>query len=415
MIATRRLGLVLLALGTVVGASACEGLVSSELDAARAAASQPALPRDPLLDAAADAKAAEMCDAGAASPTLVPGDRYDAESARAVDELVGSAPYDAGVVDDAARLGGPTLEVWGSWSADATVVDPRWDDVGIGEAECADGNLYLAMVLREQPSMPSSGRYSTPIFTSNQVQQVAAVQYGSAMNASGQHQALLMDVFLPPASDTVAARPLVILVHGGGFSGGSRADLAGSAREYARRGFVAASIDYRLQANSTLPEQLAAASNAIDDSRESVRFLRANAATYGIDTSRIAMAGSSAGGAIALGVGTWADPTPGGPLAAWSPAIDAAVSTGAHLTPGLGIIDVDAGDAPALMFHYETDTVTGNTDEYAFETCAALRDAGSTCDFVVQTGSGHTVSISASGSQWTPDIGPFLWTHLRLS
>ena len=158
------------------------------------------------------------------------------------------------------------------------------------------------------------------------------------------------------------------------------------------------------------------ATNAIDDGIESVRWLRSNAATYSIDVGRIAGLGSSAGGAITLGMAIVDDPTPGGPLAGVSRNISAAVSTGAHLTPGIptGAISFDATDAPVMMFHYETDTATDNADEYAFETCAAVRTAGNTCDFNVQAGWGHTVSVGSTGPYWTSEIGPFLWHHLDL-
>jgi hypothetical protein len=102
-------------------------------------------------------------------------------------------------------------------------------------------------------------------------------------------------------------------------------------------------------------------------------------------------------------------------LAATSPKVRASVSTGASLTIALDQVVMSDADAPILMFHYETDTSTDATDEYAMETCTALRDAGGTCDFVLQPGVGHTVSISGGGPYWTPNIGPFLWEHLDLS
>jgi dienelactone hydrolase len=409
----RQAGLGLVAVVLVV-ATGCRGAIEVDVDNARAGAGVPAVARDSILDEAADAKAAEMCAAGVATPSPDPLERYDAESARAIDELVGAAELDPATADPAARNSDATNEVWAGWAGDPTITDGRWDQLGIGEVECADGDLYMALVFKDLPSMPASGRYSTTQHTAAQLVTTNGLQYGTAVTYQGTTIPLLLDLYQPPAGP-VAARPTIVLIHGGSFSGGSRTDLASAAREYARRGFVVASIDYRLQPNSTPTEQLQAATNAIDDATESVRWLKANAATYGIDTTRIGLVGSSAGGAIALGVGNWSDPTPGGPLAAFDPAVAAAVSTGAHLTPGLALIDFDEDDAPALMFHYETDTVTGNTDEYAFETCAAIRGAGNTCDFRVQAGSGHTVSISAGGGNWVPTIGPFLWTHLRLA
>ena len=209
----------------------------------------------------------------------------------------------------------------------------------------------------------------------------------------------------------------MVVIHGGGFSSGSRLDFAGTARAYARLGYAAASIDYRLRpdTNPGAPD-LAAALDAIDDGMESVRWLKANAATYGIDPTRIGLNGSSAGGAIALGVALADDPTPGGPLAAYSPKVSAAMATGAHLTPGLALIGFQPSDAPILMFHYEQDTSELKASgDYAFETCAAARAGGSTCDFVLQPGTGHTTNMGPVGPWWTSESGPFLWQHLDLA
>lgn len=267
--------------------------------------------------------------------------------------------------------------------------------------------------------IPETGLYSSQQHTDAELTTVTDLAYGTARNRDGSTATLRIDLYLPPAGGP-SSRPTVVLVHGGGFTEGNKSQMASTARGYARRGFVAASISYRLDAGAnptTDPVRyLTAALNAIDDGMESVRWLRSNAATYRIDPTRIAMVGSSAGGAVALGVGAHDDPTPGGPLAAFSPKIAAAVSTGAHLTPGIepGLITFQRTDAPGLMFHYENDTVTGHTSAYALETCDGLRDAGSSCVFVEQPGSGHTTSLAAGGTWWTSQIGPFLWNHLRL-
>jgi dienelactone hydrolase len=265
--------------------------------------------------------------------------------------------------------------------------------------------------------MPEEGRYATQQYTAAQITSQLDLVYGTAPNYQGTTVDLKLDVYLPP-DEGLGPLPLIIMVHGGGFATGDKSNMAGTARAYAQRGFVAVSLGYRLDPGAASNELrwLAAAQNAIDDGMESVRWLRANAATYRIDTERIGMLGSSAGGAIALGVGAANDPTPGGPLAAYSHTIDAAVSTGAHLTPGidLGVVTFEPTDAPALMFHYETDTVTGNTDEYAYETCQGLIDAGAWCTFVLNPGSGHTVSLASTSANWTGHIGDFLWPKMRL-
>jgi acetyl esterase/lipase len=122
--------------------------------------------------------------------------------------------------------------------------------------------------------------------------------------------ALAMDVYQPPAG---AARPApaALYVHGGGFIFGDRklrglgAALANHAgalvpqlrAALSQRGFVVASIDYRLPPLSRWPAP-------IEDTKCAVRFLRAHAAALGIDPGRIGAWGSSAGGDLAslLGV-----------------------------------------------------------------------------------------------------------------
>lgn len=277
------------------------------------------------------------------------------------------------------------------------------------------GVAIAALGLTSCRSMPAEGRYSTQVYTTAQVQTVADQVYGRNTNVAGQTVDLKLDLFLPP---TPGNRPVVILIHGGSFQTGDKSSMAATARGYAVRGYVAVALGYRLDPNASASESryLAAAAAAIDDGMESVRWLRSKATTYRIDTTRIAMLGSSAGGAIALGVGAMDDSSPGGPLAAYSPKIRAAVSTGATLTPGipLGLVTFQSTDAPALMYHYATDTVTGYTAAYAKQTCDALVAAKSACTFVQQAGSGHTVSLAASSAQWTGNIGNFLWDRMDL-
>lgn len=394
--------------------AACDSGTVDRVNDARATAGVAELPTSQSLADSATAHSQAMCDAGIVTASPDPAEEYDAETAAAVDELVGRAPLDASITNANERIRSAGAEVWESWADDPTVVDPGWDDIGVGHVECDDGQLYLTAVLRRLPTVPTTGRYAGRIYEESQVTVVNGLTYGTAVDYTGATVSLQLDLYLPPAD--VAARPTVVLVHGGGFVSGTRANMASTAREYARRGYVAASISYRLNPNLSSDASLLipTAFNAIDDGMESIRWLKANAATYGIDTSRIAMLGSSAGGGIALGVGEAEDATPTGPLSSYSPDVAAVVSTGAALTPGLSLLEFTEDDSPALMFHFETDTVTGWTATYAAETCAAIRQPGNTCDFSVQAGSGHTVSLSPTSGYWTSSTGPFLWHHLRL-
>jgi len=123
------------------------------------------------------------------------------------------------------------------------------------------------------------------------VQVIPNVVYTSA---SGYPQ--LMDVYLP-LPRTLLSRPGIVCVHGGGWSGGSKEDFAGWANYYASRGYVCATINYRLAPQHHWPAQ-------IDDTQAAVRFMRKNASLYGIDSLRIGACGVSAGGHLVQFLGT---------------------------------------------------------------------------------------------------------------
>ena len=108
---------------------------------------------------------------------------------------------------------------------------------------------------------------------------------------------LTMDVYFPPG-DTCAERPAVMYVHGGGWEGGGKAMVAivpGPA-ELLRRGYVVASVDYRLAPEHKFPAML-------EDAKCAVRFLRAQAKDFQIDPRRIGIMGDSSGGHLAALVG----------------------------------------------------------------------------------------------------------------
>ncbi len=106
---------------------------------------------------------------------------------------------------------------------------------------------------------------------------------------------MAMDIVRPSlASD--APRPAVLLVHGGGFRAGNRQSYLPMAIKLAERGYVAATVTYRLAPRNQFPAP-------VHDVKAAVRFLRANAAKYGIDPEHIAAMGGSAGGHLVLFLG----------------------------------------------------------------------------------------------------------------
>ena len=98
---------------------------------------------------------------------------------------------------------------------------------------------------------------------------------------------LEMDIYRP--KDAWGQLPAVICIHGGGWANGSRASHDGLAQAIACRGYVTATISYRLSGEAQFPAQ-------IHDCKAAVRFLRAHAEDYGIDPKNIGAIGLSAGG-----------------------------------------------------------------------------------------------------------------------
>ena len=122
--------------------------------------------------------------------------------------------------------------------------------------------------------------------------QVSSVQYGTDGGP------LYMDVDLPAASRHGVESPVVVLLHGGGWAGGSRADVAPEADALASSGLAVLNVDYRLSAPGApgWPHQLS-------DVRMALDWARSHAAVLGLDMSRVGALGVSAGGNLALELG----------------------------------------------------------------------------------------------------------------
>jgi acetyl esterase/lipase len=103
---------------------------------------------------------------------------------------------------------------------------------------------------------------------------------------------LLLDLRVP---DGAGPFPVLVFLHSGAWISGDRS--GGPAIREAARGYAVASIDYRLAPKFTWPAQ-------IEDCKAAVRWLRANAARFHLDPSRVGVFGTSAGGHLAAVLGT---------------------------------------------------------------------------------------------------------------
>ncbi len=252
-----------------------------------------------------------------------------------------------------------------------------------------------------EPAGVAPLRYRDAIFST--VTSTDGLTYGTAPDAAGNPETLTLDMY-QPTGDTQTSRPAIVLVHGGGFtSGTSKAgNMVELANAFAQRGYVAVSINYRLLNTSgeKCGDEGTASTNcvnagmaAIHDTQAAVRWLRANATTYGVDPSRIAVEGASAGAATALGVAVDANDPGDSGNPGYSSAVQAAISISGELPHSEASL-YNSSDAPVLMFNGTAD----NTVPFAegVQTAVDLDSAGVPIVFEALQGAGH-VPFSTDG------------------
>ncbi len=239
------------------------------------------------------------------------------------------------------------------------------------------------------------------------VVKTADITYGRAVNASNQTITLKLDMYRPPSRDPITKRAAIVWVHGGAFKGGDKTsgEIVDEANHFTREGYVNASINYRLEpdgcsAANVTRTCIRAISEARADAQTAVRFMRRNAAAYGIDPTRIAIAGSSAGAITALEVGYATRENP-------ASAVRAAVSlSGADLLSTIG-----AGDAPALLFHGTADPLVPY--QWALNTTNAATAAHLNVFLETWPGAGH-VPYAQFRDQILTQTRNFLWAEMDL-
>jgi acetyl esterase/lipase len=260
-------------------------------------------------------------------------------------------------------------------------------------------------------------RGATPSGAAPGVEVRRDVVYGTAGG-----KPLLLDAYVPPgpASD----RPAVLLVHGGGFRVGDKASFAPEATRLAERGWVAFSVNYRLDEVSAFPAEA-------DDVQAAVRWVRAHADGYGADASRIGALGESAGGSLTALLATLGE----GPLdtgarvkagVAWSGPMDhtelarergddwamqvmgcTLAACGERFDQASPVTHVDRSDAPLLLFN-STDELVPLRQARAMD--ARLGRAGVDHELRVLPGDRH--ALDYRDEAWPATVA-FLDRYLR--
>jgi dienelactone hydrolase len=232
------------------------------------------------------------------------------------------------------------------------------------------------------PPPPPRGRYLDPIFTDIDV--TYDVVYRETTDYKGNPIALKMDIYRP-AGDTATSRPAVMWMHGGYFIFGDKSGMAGHARDMARRGYVAISLQYRLRAGVSIgdtPGIVAASFDAYDDATAAVAWLRDHAADYAIDPDAIIAGGYSAGAVTSFNL-AYLPGQVGPPTSQIAAALPIA---------GISYGGVEAGEPPVMAFHGIEDTILPIENPRTI--CAIARELGNVCELIEYAGVGHEVAYS---------------------
>ena len=230
-----------------------------------------------------------------------------------------------------------------------------------------------------------------------------SVQKDVTYTPAGWPAALQADLWRPAVG---GAKPAVLLIHGGGWTGGKRQHMDSIAKRLVRRGYVVMNISYRFAPQYRHPAQ-------IDDARQALRWLRANHKDLQVDPQRVAAWGYSAGAHLAALLGA-ADAAAADRVQAVvaggipadlryypdSPLIGKLMGTTlagdtANWTAASPVTKVGRDSPPFFLYHGSWDKVVGDNNAYAMK--AALDAAGVPNELYILNGLGHIAAFFFDG------------------
>jgi len=190
----------------------------------------------------------------------------------------------------------------------------------------------------------------------------------------GPDESNVLDFWQAPAG---APNPLLVMIHGGGFRAGSKAQVsAGFLRTCFQAGISVASIEYRFTQKAPYPAQMM-------DCARALQFIRSKSGEWNIDPKRVAATGGSAGAGISLWLGfhkDLADPNSSDPVARESTRLTCILPTSMQCTYDPRVIKTiipgNAYDVSAIKFLYGLPaTFNWDTDAISPELDAQIKDA----------------------------------------
>jgi acetyl esterase/lipase len=300
--------------------------------------------------------------------------------------------------------------------------------VCLARAAVALGDRYGSdVVVNDAPLAPpnrplpfqSADCFVQPTWDASERVTIKDVQYGEAKNPYGavhSKEKLKMDIHFPPDSDARSKRPVMLWVHGGAFLGGDKKDDTQMFNTLVSRGYVVASINYRMVTVGGIAalESIKPALVATEDARAAVRYLRMRAEEWRLDADRFAVGGDSAGGITADAYGFSKNYTEG---ESGNPGYDSAINAVLHVSDGMedlafcasvgkapeykpvGCVvnsvnrggdltyELSAGDVPVALLHGTADTTVPYVA--AMKMDARATEVGVKHDLITIPGAGH--------------------------
>ena len=176
-------------------------------------------------------------------------------------------------------LGIYLILLWHGWAIHADGIPIPQAPSFTPEATLEKETKYFPHIKLVQPELPYGVRWDKDLV------------YHVLKDTPYGERALHLDVLRPELEGEPVLCPAVVMVHGGGWRSGSKRHMLPMAQQLADKGYVAVPVEYRLALEARYPA-------TIHDVKCAIRWLRAHAATYGIDPDRIAVLGCSSGAQV---------------------------------------------------------------------------------------------------------------------
>lgn len=304
--------------------------------------------------------------------------------------------------------------------------------------------LFLTVALLSiQAVAQCDGRYEDEIFSSFTKTEV---EYTDVYDWSLSNSGLDMDVYTPDG-DSYTERPLIIFAHGGSFWSGNKNNpmMVALCESFAKRGYVTASIQYRLTSIWNLTDSmhmLQTVMNGISDAKAAIRYFRKDAATngnvFGIDPDQIYVGGYSAGAILAVNLAfindTLGVPSHLLPIINTTGGLEGNSGNPGYSSDVKAVVNVagavykssyiDANDVPIVSVHASDDGTVPYFCDHAMSNPLILKVCGSGIIHNVVNSSGiynalhtfpsgdHSIPFSEVNNVTIPFVSDFLYTTL---